>query len=79
MRKYDKSSTTGRLARSSGPLTAECVEFEVKRALEWLQEKERFVRPYFYEHFEMIIQSSLWLIFIKHIGMSQEDMQQLWF
>ena len=34
--------TLGRLARSSGALTAECVEFEVKRALEWLQERERY-------------------------------------
>ncbi|EGG15157.1 protein kinase [Cavenderia fasciculata] len=30
------SRALGRLARSSGTLTAECVEFEVTRALEWL-------------------------------------------
>ncbi|EFA77745.1 protein kinase [Heterostelium album PN500] len=30
------SKALGRLARSSGTLTAECVEFEVTRALEWL-------------------------------------------
>eukprot|EP00026_Physarum_polycephalum_P000091 Phypoly_transcript_00091.p1 GENE.Phypoly_transcript_00091~~Phypoly_transcript_00091.p1 ORF type:complete len:2307 (+),score=451.47 Phypoly_transcript_00091:133-7053(+) len=36
------SKALGRLARSSGTLTAECVEFEVKRALEWLQERERY-------------------------------------
>eukprot|EP01113_Clastostelium_recurvatum_P006582 TRINITY_DN1298_c0_g1_i1.p1 TRINITY_DN1298_c0_g1~~TRINITY_DN1298_c0_g1_i1.p1 ORF type:complete len:2380 (+),score=927.36 TRINITY_DN1298_c0_g1_i1:62-7201(+) len=35
------SKALGKLARSSGTLTAECVEFEVKRALEWLQERER--------------------------------------
>eukprot|EP01132_Coremiostelium_polycephalum_P005602 gene5602-6970_t len=35
------SKALGRLARSSGTLTAECVEFEVTRALEWLS-GERF-------------------------------------
>eukprot|EP00003_Mantamonas_plastica_P010783 TRINITY_DN2025_c0_g1_i1.p1 TRINITY_DN2025_c0_g1~~TRINITY_DN2025_c0_g1_i1.p1 ORF type:complete len:2240 (+),score=782.23 TRINITY_DN2025_c0_g1_i1:702-7421(+) len=32
------SSTLGHLARAGGTLTADFVEFEVKRALEWLQE-----------------------------------------
>eukprot|EP01133_Synstelium_polycarpum_P000171 gene171-204_t len=35
------SKALGRLARSSGTLTAECVEFEVTRALEWLS-SDRF-------------------------------------
>ena len=34
------SKALGRLALSGGTLTAEFVEFEVKRALEWLQGKE---------------------------------------
>ncbi len=37
---------TGRLAQASGTLTAVFVEFEVKRALEWLQDSRHESRRY---------------------------------